>query len=77
MDTGITTYEGEAGFIDEQTLRIGSEIVSADQFLIATGQRPALLPIKGQENLAYKHRFSCNGKNARENHFFRSGVCCF
>ena len=46
MDTGITTYEGEAGFIDEQTLRIGSEIVSADQFLIATGQRPALLRLK-------------------------------
>lgn len=30
VDTGITTYEGEAGFIDEQTLRIGSEIVSAE-----------------------------------------------
>ena len=49
----------------------------ADQFLIATGQRPALLPIKGQEYLHTSTDFSCNGKNARENHFFRSGVCCF
>lgn len=51
VSSGIVTYEGEAEFIDDQTLRIGSEIVSADQFLLATGQRPVLLPIKGQEYL--------------------------
>jgi glutathione reductase (NADPH) len=51
VDSGIAVYEGEATFIDDQTLRIGSETLSAEQFLLATGQRPAVLPIKGQEYL--------------------------
>jgi glutathione reductase (NADPH) len=51
VDAGIASYEGAATFIDEQTLQIGKESLIADQFLIATGQRPSLLAIDGQEHL--------------------------
>ncbi len=77
VDTGITTYEGEAGFIDEQTLRIGSEIVSADQFLIATGQRPALLPIKGQEYLHTSTDFLAMEKMPAKITFLGAGYVAF
>lgn len=77
VDTGITTYEGEAGFIDEQTLRIGSEIVSADQFLIATGQRPALLPIKGKEYLHTSTDFLAMEKMPAKITFLGAGYVAF
>ena len=45
--------------------------------MIATGQRPALLPIKGQEYLRTSTDFLAMEKNARENHFFRAGHVAF
>lgn len=50
-DAAIDTFEGQAEFIDAHTIKVADEQLSAKQFLIATGQRPAILPIEGQEYL--------------------------
>lgn len=50
-DSGIDVYDGEAAFIDAHQIKVGSARLSAHQLVIATGQQPSLLPIKGQELL--------------------------
>lgn len=47
----ITRYQGQASFIDAHKIIVDDQTLTADQFLIATGQRPAVLPIDGQELL--------------------------
>ncbi|AQN79248.1 pyridine nucleotide-disulfide oxidoreductase [Leuconostoc garlicum] len=44
---GIDIIAGHAQFIDPQTITVGDVQYQADQFVIATGQRPAKLPITG------------------------------
>ena len=46
---GIDIIAGHAQFIDPQTITVGEVQYQADQFVIATGQRPAKLPITGAE----------------------------
>lgn len=46
---GIDIIAGHAQFIDPQTITVGDVQYQADQFVIATGQRPAKLPITGAE----------------------------
>lgn len=46
---GIDIIDGHAQFIDPQTITVGDVQYQADQFVIATGQRPAKLPITGAE----------------------------
>lgn len=46
---GIDIIAGHAQFIDAQTITVGDVHYTADQFVIATGQRPAKLPITGAE----------------------------
>ncbi|KQB80501.1 pyridine nucleotide-disulfide oxidoreductase [Leuconostoc lactis] len=46
---GIDIIAGHAQFIDAQTIMVGEVQYQADQFVIATGQRPAKLPITGAE----------------------------
>lgn len=47
----IDRYHGQASFIDENRIIVNDQNLTADQFLIATGQRPAVLPIEGQDLL--------------------------
>lgn len=47
--SGIETLKGTARFLDENHLQVREEIIEAKQFLIASGQRPTLLAIKGKE----------------------------
>ncbi|WP_220740674.1 dihydrolipoyl dehydrogenase family protein [Leuconostoc miyukkimchii] len=46
---GIDIIAGHAKFIDKHTITVAGETYTADQFVIATGQRPAKLPITGTE----------------------------
>lgn len=46
---GIDIIAGHAQFIDPQTITVGDVQYQANQFVIATGQRPAKLPITGAE----------------------------
>lgn len=46
---GIATLHGQAHFQNDGQLAVGDQVVSATDYVIATGQRPAILPITGQE----------------------------
>lgn len=46
---GIQTIAGRAMFKDKQTIRVETIDYQADKFIIATGQRPAILDIPGKE----------------------------
>mgnify|MGYP001024799984 FL=1 len=48
---GITTYYGQAAFRDTHTVVVDAEEIQAEKIIIATGQRPAVLPIVGKEHL--------------------------
>ena len=47
----IDRYQGQASFINKTQIVVDDQTLTAEQFLIATGQRPAVLPIEGQEFL--------------------------
>lgn len=47
----IDRYQGQASFIDANHIIVDDQRLEADQFLIATGQRPAVLSIEGQDLL--------------------------
>ncbi|WP_349582522.1 dihydrolipoyl dehydrogenase family protein [Leuconostoc citreum] len=46
---GIDIIAGHAQFVDTQTISVGQTTYTAAQFVIATGQKPAKLPIPGAE----------------------------
>src|SRR6266540_1986135 len=41
-EQGITTFHGEASFVDARTVRVGGDELTADRILIATGSRTAV-----------------------------------
>ncbi|HIZ95751.1 MAG TPA: NAD(P)/FAD-dependent oxidoreductase [Candidatus Ligilactobacillus excrementavium] len=47
----IQTYVGHAEFVADTTLQVGEQLLEANNFVIATGQRPGLLDIPGREFL--------------------------
>lgn len=51
VDSDVTVYDGHASFIDQHQLQIDDQIISSKKYVIATGQRPSRLDIKGQEYL--------------------------
>ncbi|MGG5252489.1 mercury(II) reductase [Neobacillus sp. SM06] len=50
---GLDLIEGEATFIDEKTIKVKGQMLSARKFLIATGASPSLPPIPGLEDVEY------------------------
>ncbi|KRM32908.1 glutathione-disulfide reductase [Agrilactobacillus composti DSM 18527 = JCM 14202] len=52
QQAGIATYHGQVHFLDEQHVQLADKtIISGDDFILATGRRPRLLDIPGQEYL--------------------------
>jgi glutathione reductase (NADPH) len=49
VDAGIITITGTAKFIDAHTIAVDEQEYQAQLFILATGQRPALLDIPGKE----------------------------
>ena len=47
---GVTTITGSAEFIGKNTLQVEDTVIKGTQFVIATGARPFLLDIPGQEH---------------------------
>lgn len=45
----IDTLYGHAEFLVGDQLRVGDQVVTATDYIIATGQRPAILPVEGKE----------------------------
>ncbi|MGC5771844.1 dihydrolipoyl dehydrogenase family protein [Paenibacillus pabuli] len=54
---GMDTFHGKASFVDEDHIRVGEEVLQGKHILIATGARPAPLPIDGAEHLIYSDDF--------------------
>lgn len=52
-DYGFDFIKGEASFVDEHTIKVGSETYSAKHFLIATGASPAIPDIPGLKDINY------------------------
>nr|WP_040980521.1 MULTISPECIES: mercury(II) reductase [Oceanobacillus] len=50
---GIDLIEGEAKFVDENTVKVNGEKFSAKRFLIATGASPSIPTITGLEEVDY------------------------
>ncbi|WP_042224340.1 dihydrolipoyl dehydrogenase family protein [Oceanobacillus manasiensis] len=53
----IETLHGKAQFIGENTIKVGEKTLDAEKIVIATGAKPAPLPIDGAEHLAYSEDF--------------------
>ena len=47
---GAELYSGTAEFVNETSLEVNGDILSADRFIIATGAHPSILDIKGKEH---------------------------
>jgi len=52
-DMGIKVFSGDGRFIDRHTFKIGDHTITSKKFVIATGSRTVVLPIKGLENIKY------------------------
>jgi pyruvate/2-oxoglutarate dehydrogenase complex dihydrolipoamide dehydrogenase (E3) component len=50
---GIEVISGQAEFVDRRRIRVGENIVSARNTIIATGSRPFVPPIEGLEDVPY------------------------
>jgi Pyruvate/2-oxoglutarate dehydrogenase complex, dihydrolipoamide dehydrogenase (E3) component, and related enzymes len=50
---GIKVFFGDGRFIDRHTFKIGDHTITSKKFVIATGSRAVVLPIKGLDNIKY------------------------
>lgn len=50
---GITVLHGSAAFVDDESIRVGTHVVSAKAFVIATGSVPSIPPIANIDDVPY------------------------
>jgi glutathione reductase (NADPH) len=55
--SGIQTFHGRAAFLGENQIQVGDQQLKATSILIASGAKPAPLPIEGLEHLTYSDDF--------------------
>ncbi|GAB3061771.1 dihydrolipoyl dehydrogenase family protein [Virgibacillus ainsalahensis] len=55
--TGVVTFHGKAEFVSENELRVEDEMLWGEKIVVATGAKPASLPIDGAEHLTYSDEF--------------------
>lgn len=46
---GVTVIQGEAEFVSPTEVKVGDDVYTADRIVVATGSRPASVPVKGAE----------------------------
>jgi glutathione reductase (NADPH) len=56
-EAGITVFHGKASFLDEQTISINDQEIVGEKILVATGNKPSPIPIKGFEHLTTSDTF--------------------
>jgi mercuric reductase len=52
-EAGFALYPGTATFVDERTVRVGEQELTADKILVATGSRTAVPPIRGLDDIKW------------------------
>ena len=50
---GLSYYPVKGEFIDEYTMKVGDEIIRAENIFLVSGARPFIPPITGIENISY------------------------
>lgn len=50
---GLTLFEEHTRFLDDRTVELGGEAVTAEKVVVAAGSRPAVPPIDGLEDVEY------------------------
>ncbi|MFT9456657.1 MAG: NAD(P)/FAD-dependent oxidoreductase [Liquorilactobacillus hordei] len=71
---GIKIYKGTATFLDDRSIKVGEEILSATDFIIGTGQIPNHLPIEGNEWLHDSREFLDLPKLPKHMTFIGAGI---
>lgn len=74
---GIETVKGQAAFVSQDTLQVGSRQLQAKDIVIATGQRPNLPAIPGAEYLHTSTDFLSLPELPREMIFLGAGYITF
>jgi mercuric reductase len=49
----IKFFQGQAEFLSKEELKIGDETIEAEQFIIATGSSPQIIPFEGLDKTGY------------------------
>ncbi|MBP1154884.1 MULTISPECIES: NAD(P)/FAD-dependent oxidoreductase [unclassified Paenibacillus] len=57
IESGIQTFHGEAAFLSEDQVQVGSHRLKGKNIFIASGAKPTPLPIEGGEHLTYSDAF--------------------
>ncbi len=73
----IDHLSGTARFVDEKTIKVGEETITATYFVLATGQRPAILPVEGKEYLQTSTDFLALDELPKEIIFIGAGYITF
>lgn len=76
-DYGIKTIHGTATFVDAHHLKVNDEELAADQFIVATGQRSAILDIEGKEHLKTSTDFLALSHMPKRMTFIGGGYIAF
>lgn len=77
VSAGITAIDGEPHFIAENQIEVNNETFQADNFVIATGQRPSQLNIPGKEYLLTSTDFMNLKKMPKRITFIGAGYIAF
>lgn len=76
-EANIATYSGVASFVSPHALQVGEQILSAHQFLLATGQQARQLDIPGQEYMKNSTDFMALPHLPRRIAFIGAGYIAF
>jgi len=74
---GIDSYHGNAVFTGKNTIKIGNEELQAKKFVIAVGDKPVGLGIKGEKHLTYSDGFLELNKLPKDITFIGGGYISF
>lgn len=66
-------YKDEATFVDEKTVEVDGQRISADQVLIAAGTRPTIPPIDGIEDVDYMTSKEALARDEKPDHMIMIG----
>ncbi|MCA0969489.1 NAD(P)/FAD-dependent oxidoreductase [Halobacillus litoralis] len=57
QESGVDTFHGTAVFQDPHTIVVNDDVLSANEFVVATGAKPSPLPIEGGEHVTTSDQF--------------------
>lgn len=77
VNSGITAIDGNPKFISEYQIDVDGVTYQADNFIIATGQRPSVLNIEGKENLLTSTDFMNLKSMSKKITFIGAGYIAF